>query len=71
MRGRCKTDPKTGKRTLCEPAQATCAWTFHKSHSAPKFTGKMGADASGDIVLCEPAQSKFTWTECKSICMEN
>ena len=27
------TDPKTGKHNLCEPAQATCAWTFHKSHS--------------------------------------
>ena len=23
-----KTDPKTGKHTLCQPAQATCAWTF-------------------------------------------
>ena len=26
-----KTDPKTRKHTLCEPAQATYAWTFHKS----------------------------------------
>jgi len=34
-----KTDPKTGKHTLCEPAQATCAWAFHKSHSVWKFTG--------------------------------
>ena len=33
-----KTDPKTGKHTLCEPAQATCAWTFHKSHYVGKFT---------------------------------
>ena len=27
-----RTDPKTGTRTLCQPAQSTCTWTFHKSH---------------------------------------
>ena len=27
-----KSDPKTGKHTLCEPAQSKCAWTGHKSH---------------------------------------
>ena len=27
-----KTDPKTGKHTLCEPAQSKCTRTFHKSH---------------------------------------
>ena len=32
MRFRRKTDPKTGKDTLCEPAQATCTWTFEKNH---------------------------------------
>jgi hypothetical protein len=32
-----------------------------------KFTGKMAADTSGDIVLCELAQSKCTWTEYRSI----
>ena len=26
-----------------------------------KFTGKMGAEPSGDIVLCQPVQSKRTW----------
>ena len=26
---------------LCEPAQLKCTWTFHKSHFARKFTGKM------------------------------
>ena len=57
-----KTDPKTEKHTVCEPAQATCAWTFHKSHFVWKFRGKMAADTSGDIVLCESAQSKCTWT---------
>ena len=31
-----------------------------------KFTGKMAADTSGDIVLCELAQSKCTWTFHKS-----
>ena len=25
------TDPKTRRKTLCEPAHATCARTFHKS----------------------------------------
>ena len=61
-----KTDPKTGKHTLCEPAQATCAWTLHKSHFVWKFIGKMAGDTSGDSVLCEPAQSKCTWTFHKS-----
>ena len=27
-----KTDPKTRKHTLCEPAQSKRTWTFHKSH---------------------------------------
>ena len=36
-----KTDPKTGKHTLCEPAQSKCTWTFHKSHFVWKFTGTM------------------------------
>ena len=61
-----KTDPKTRKHTLCEPAQATCAWTFDKSHFVWKCTGKMAGDTSWDIVLCEPAQSKCTWTFHKS-----
>ena len=39
-----KTDPKTGKHTLCGPAQATCACTFHNSHVAWKFTGIMAAE---------------------------
>ena len=48
-----ETDPKTGKHTLCEPAQATCAWTCHKNYSAWKFTTKMAAHAFRDIVSCE------------------
>ena len=36
-----KTDPKTGKHTLCEPAQSKYTWTCHKSHLVWKFTGKM------------------------------
>ena len=27
-----KTDPKTGKHTVCEPTQSKHTWTFHKSH---------------------------------------
>ena len=62
-----KTDPKTGKHTLCEPAQSTCTWTGHKSQFVLNIIGKMDGDTSGDIVLCEPAQSKCTWTFEKSI----
>ena len=40
-----KTDPKTGKHTLCEPAQSKRAWTFHKSHFVWKFTEKNAAHA--------------------------
>ena len=36
-----KTDPKSGKQTLCEPAQSKCTWTCHKRHFGQKFTGKM------------------------------
>ena len=36
-----KTDPKTGRDTLCRPAKSKCTWTFHKSHFVWKFTGKM------------------------------
>ena len=35
-----KTDPKTGKHTLCEPALSKWAWTEYKSHLVWKFTGK-------------------------------
>ena len=27
-----KAEPKTGKHTLCEPAQSKCTWTLHHSH---------------------------------------
>ena len=36
-----KTDTKTGKHTLPEPAQSKRTWTFEKSHFVRKFTGKM------------------------------
>ena len=48
-----KTDPKTGKHKLCEPAQAKCTWTEYNNHFVRKFTGKTTGDTSGDIVLCE------------------
>ena len=32
-----KTDPKTAKHTLCEPAQSQCTWTFHKRHFVQKI----------------------------------
>ena len=61
-----KTDPKTGKDSLCEPAQSKCTWTWYKSHFVWKFTGKMPDPNSGHGILCEPAQSKCTWTFHKS-----
>ena len=36
-----KTDPKTRKHTLCEPAQSKWIWACDKSHFVWKFTGKM------------------------------
>ena len=42
---RMKTDSKTGKHTLCEPALSKCTWTCHKRHFVRKFTGNM-QDAS-------------------------
>ena len=30
-----------GANCLCEPAQPTCTWRFHKSHFVQKSTGKM------------------------------
>ena len=59
MLGR-KTDPRTGKHTLPEPAQARCTWTGYKSHFVWIFSGKTTGDTSGDTFLCEPAQSKRT-----------
>ena len=50
-----KSDPKTGKHTLCEPAQSKCAWTFHKSHFVWKIIGKMPDANPATLVLCEPA----------------
>ena len=52
-----KTDPKTGKHTLREPAQSKCTQTLHKRHPVRKFTRKMPTNPRASI-LCEPAQSK-------------
>ena len=37
---RSKTDPKTGKHTVCEPAQSKCTRTFHRSHLYGNLRGK-------------------------------
>ena len=55
---RSKTDPKTGKHTVCEPAQSKCTWTFHKSHFVEIYR-EMPHASPTDIVLCEPAQSRI------------
>ena len=36
-----ETDPKTRARTLREPAQSKCTWTFYNSHLAQRSTVKM------------------------------
>ena len=55
------TDPKTGKHTLCKPAQAKGTRTFHKSYFVWEFTGKMPNANPAASILCEPAHSKCTW----------
>ena len=35
-----KTDPKTGKRTLCEPEQSKCRRTLRKRHFVGNLQGK-------------------------------
>ena len=35
-----RTDPKTVPYVVCEPAQSTCTWKFHKSHFIQKFKAK-------------------------------
>ena len=62
-----KTDLKTGKHTLCEPAQLKCTWTGHKNTRGIlwKFRGKMPYTYPAASILCEPAQSKCTWTRHK------
>ena len=57
-----KTDPKTGKHTLCEPAQSKCTWTCHKRHFVQKIPGKMPDANPAASILCDPTQSKCTWT---------
>ena len=59
-----KTDPKTGKRTVCA---SLCSRNAHGHFTraivcAWVFTGKMAEDTSAASILCEPAQSKCTWT---------
>ena len=61
-----RTDPKSGKHTLCEPAQSKFTWTCHKTHFVRKFTGKMPDANPGTSILCEPAQAKCTWACHKS-----
>jgi hypothetical protein len=61
-----KTDPKTGKHTLCEPAQAKHLSSFHKSHLIRKCRKNAAPQIEPGTqthILCEPAQSK-----CMSTC---
>ena len=58
-----KTDPKTRKHTLCEPAQSNAHGQLRRAIlRGHLYTGKMLDPNPGDIVSCEPAQSKRTWT---------
>ena len=62
-----KTDPKTGKHTLREPAQSKFTETLHKRHFVREFSGKMPNANPGSSILCEPAQSKCTWAVTRGI----
>ena len=53
-----KTDPKTGKHTVCEPAQSKHTWTCHKSHFVLKFTGKMPGPNPARAILCGNLQER-------------
>ena len=53
-----KTDPKTGKQTLCEPAQSKYTRTFHKSI----LCGNLQEKCRTPILRHQPAQSKCTRT---------
>ena len=57
-----KTDPKTGTRTSCEPAQSKRMSRFHKSNFIRIFTvqekWKMPRPKAAAHTLCEPVQSK-------------
>ena len=49
-----RTDPKTAPHVLCERAQSTCTWRFHKSHFIRKFTKKMPRHKSHQLQLGGP-----------------
>ena len=61
-----KTDPKTGKHTLCEPAGSKCTWTFHKSHFVWKFRRKVPYTNPATPIFSEHGKPKRTWTFHKS-----
>ena len=42
----------SGNTVLCEPAQSTCTWTFHKSYFVWKFTGKMPKATGTTSIKC-------------------
>ena len=45
-----KTDPKTGKHTLCEPARSKGTRTFHKSHFVEIY---------GESAVCQDREAHF------------
>ena len=66
MRLRRKTDPKTGKHTLCKAAQSKGGQSTRASLYEWNSRGKMPDGNPATHVLCEPAQSKRTSTFHKS-----
>ena len=52
--------PKSGTRTLFEPAQSKCMSTCYKSHSIQKFAGKMPRPSAAQI---EPRTQTHTCSE--------
>ena len=52
-----RTDLKTGKHTLGEPAQSKCAWRGYKSHFVWKFTREWRTPIPG-TALCASLRSR-------------
>ena len=63
-----KTNPKTGKHTLCEPARSKRTWTFHKEPFCVEIYEQMPDPKPATHVLCEPAQAKRTWPATHVLC---
>ena len=61
-----RTDPKTGTRTLLEPVQSKCTWTFHEGHFVREFRRKRPRSSCGKK-NASFRKSPSVWTRCFSL----